>query len=194
MTDPTKGTTSKRVCELVLGDVITEVHGAHASDVFHIENSGAIVGGHGPMTVIKLEYSDQDNPNSKASKPWPGSPPPRFGAASGARQSDSQPAQSWPIWMHLRRDCERPVMCLAAQRYASDSMPIGRKTISAKCRCDAKLAANGEVQTLWASWRSPYCSRQPAGRLRPGHQLSAARDRAPSRAAVRASVLVSRLA
>ena len=30
-----------------------------------------------------------------------------FGAASGARRSGSQSAQSWPISAHLRRDCER---------------------------------------------------------------------------------------
>jgi hypothetical protein len=29
---------------------------------------------------------------------------------SGARRSGSQSAQSWPIWVHLGRDCERPAM------------------------------------------------------------------------------------
>lgn len=35
-----------------------------------------------------------------------------FGAASGARRSGSQSAQSWPISAHLRRDCERPIMAM----------------------------------------------------------------------------------
>jgi hypothetical protein len=39
-----------------------------------------------------------------------GVPEPPFGAASGARRSGPHSAQSWPMWAHLRRDCERPVM------------------------------------------------------------------------------------
>jgi hypothetical protein len=35
-----------------------------------------------------------------------------FGAASGARRSGPQSAQSWPISAHLRRDCERPIMAM----------------------------------------------------------------------------------
>ena len=35
-----------------------------------------------------------------------------LGAASGARRSGSQSAQSWPISAHLRRDCERPIMAM----------------------------------------------------------------------------------
>ena len=43
----------------------------------------------------------------------PGRPTIRlFGAASGARRSGSQSAQSWPISAHLRRDCERPIMVM----------------------------------------------------------------------------------
>ena len=43
----------------------------------------------------------------------PGRPTIRlFGAASGARRSGSQSAQSWPISAHLRRDRERPIMVM----------------------------------------------------------------------------------